>query len=97
MKCRQWDMLKVKVAQVNGGQLPPHVLPYCAGAALLAACLPVAAFFLTRAEAHLREAVHHAPQVCPAHRDMHLLVMHFCCTGPSGVLLHSFAASSLWC
>ena len=44
--------------QVNGGQLPPHVVPYCAVAAVLAALLPVAAFFLGRASAKLQE--------CPA-------------------------------
>lgn len=41
--------------QVNGGQLPPHVVPYCAVAAVLAALLPVAAFFLGRASAKLQE------------------------------------------
>ena len=41
--------------QVNGGQLPPHVVPYCAAAAVLAALLPVAAFFLGRASAKLAE------------------------------------------
>ena len=55
----------VMPAQVNGGQLPSHVLPFCAAAAVLAALLPIAAFFLTRAEACLRErpAVANAPQV----------------------------------
>ena len=37
------------LAQVNGGELPPHVLPFCGVAALLAACLPLATFFLLRA------------------------------------------------
>ena len=41
--------------QVNGGQLPPHVVPYCTAAAVLAALLPVAAFFLGRASAKLQE------------------------------------------
>ena len=46
------------MAQVNGGDLPPHVVPYCAVAAVLAALLPVATFFISRASAKLQE--------CPA-------------------------------
>ena len=53
-------------AQVNGGQLPPHVVPYAAAAAVLAACIPLAAFLLTRAEARMSaagEAPHNGRQV----------------------------------
>ena len=34
--------------QVNGGKLPPHVVPFCAGGAALAALLPVASELLQR-------------------------------------------------
>ena len=40
--------------QVNGGQLPPHVVPFCIVAAAVAACLPLAAFFLQRASLRLQ-------------------------------------------
>ncbi|BDA51281.1 Putative oligopeptide transporter YGL114W [Coccomyxa sp. Obi] len=39
---------------VNGGQLPPHVVPFCIVAAAIAACLPLAAFFLQRASLRLQ-------------------------------------------
>lgn len=32
--------------QVNGGQLPSHVLPFCIASAVLAAMLPLASFFI---------------------------------------------------
>lgn len=32
--------------QVNGGQLPSHVLPFCIASAALAAMLPLASFFI---------------------------------------------------
>ena len=44
--------------QVNGGALPSHVVPYCAVAAVLAALLPIAAFFISRASAQYQQ--------CPA-------------------------------
>lgn len=61
-------------AQVNGGQLPAHVLPFCGAAALLAALLPVAAFFLARAETRLRErpAAANAPQVLGVAASWHV-------------------------
>ena len=34
------------VPQVNGGQLPSHVLPFCIASAALAAMLPLASFFI---------------------------------------------------
>lgn len=40
--------------QVNGGQLPPHVVPFCIVAAAVAACLPLGAFFLQRASLRLQ-------------------------------------------
>jgi len=43
-------------AQVNGGQLPPHVLPYAVVGAAAAAFLAVATFLLQRASARLAEA-----------------------------------------
>ncbi|EIE19928.1 OPT superfamily oligopeptide transporter [Coccomyxa subellipsoidea C-169] len=39
---------------VNGGQLPPHVVPFCVVAAAVAACLPLTAFFLQRARLRLQ-------------------------------------------
>lgn len=33
---------------MNGGSLPPHVIPFCFAAAALGACLPLASFFLRR-------------------------------------------------
>ena len=39
---------------MNGGQLPPHVVPFCVVAAAVAACLPLAAFFLQRARLRLQ-------------------------------------------
>ena len=53
---------------MNGGQLPPHVVPYAAAAAVLAACIPLAAFLLPRAEARMSragEAPHNGRQVVP--------------------------------
>lgn len=44
------------MAQVNGGALPPHVIPFCAVAAVLAAIMPVASFLLSRASAQLQVA-----------------------------------------
>ena len=35
-------------AQVNGGQLPPHVVPFCVGGALLAAAIPLISELLQR-------------------------------------------------
>ena len=43
---------------MNGGALPSHVVPYCAVAAVLAALLPIAAFFISRASAQYQQ--------CPA-------------------------------
>ena len=48
--------------QVNGGALPPHVVPFCAVAAVLAAILPVASFFLARASTQMQEC---QPQTQP--------------------------------
>jgi Na+(H+)/acetate symporter ActP len=42
--------------QVNGGKLPPHVVPFCIAAAALAACLPIAALLLMRASIRLSDA-----------------------------------------
>ncbi|KAK9902795.1 hypothetical protein WJX75_006292 [Coccomyxa subellipsoidea] len=39
---------------VNGGELPEHVVPFCIVAAVVAACLPLAAFFLQRASLRLQ-------------------------------------------
>lgn len=39
---------------MNGGELPEHVLPFCIVAAAMAACLPLAAFFLQRASLRLQ-------------------------------------------
>lgn len=36
----------IHVLQVNGGQLPSHVLPFCIASAGLAAMLPLASFFI---------------------------------------------------
>ena len=48
-------------ALVNGGSLPPHVLPFCGAAALCAAALPACAFLLQRAQAtSMREPSKHA-------------------------------------
>jgi len=47
--------LNIFCPQVNGGTLPPHVIPFCAVAAVLAAILPVAAFFISRASAQMQE------------------------------------------
>eukprot|EP00891_Asterochloris_glomerata_P000998 jgi/Astpho2/998/fgenesh1_pg.00016_%23_158_t len=38
---------------VNGGQLPPHVLPFCCAAGALAALLPISSFLLQRHRDHL--------------------------------------------
>lgn len=40
--------------KVNGGELPEHVVPFCIVAAAVAACLPLAAFFLQRASVRLQ-------------------------------------------
>lgn len=61
--------------QVNGGQLPPHVVPFCAVAAVLAALLPVAAFFLGRASARLQE--------CPALAQAQVGISSRCAVPPT--------------
>ena len=43
--------------QVNGGKLPPHVVPFCAVGAVLAALLPVASELLQRSLAARGSAV----------------------------------------
>ena len=51
--------------QVNGGALPPHVIPFGAVAAVMAACLPIISQLLTSAEMKLGEAAalpQNAPQ-----------------------------------
>ena len=40
--------LSTDALQVNGGQLPPHVLPFCCAAGALAALLPISSFLLQR-------------------------------------------------
>ena len=42
--------------QVNGGELPPHVLPFCAAGGAAAALLAIAAFFLQRATQRMADA-----------------------------------------
>ena len=41
--------------QVNGGELPPHVLPFCAAGGAAAAVVAIAAFLLQRASQRLEE------------------------------------------
>lgn len=49
--------------QVNGGQLPPHVVPFCIVAAAIAACLPVAAHCLSRVSLQAQLQPHNAHPV----------------------------------
>ena len=48
-------LISVRCSQVNGGNLPPHVLPYCAVGAAAAAVLSIATFLLQRASQQLSE------------------------------------------
>ena len=47
--------LSTDAMQVNGGQLPPHVLPFCCAAGALAALLPISSFLLQR---HTDQSTH---------------------------------------
>lgn len=46
---------------MNGGRLPPHVLPFCGVAALLAACLPLTEALLHHLKA--RRSFHYSPEL----------------------------------
>ena len=47
---------KPRNRQVNGGELPPHVLPFCAVGGAAAAVVAIAAFLLQRASQRMSEA-----------------------------------------